>query len=289
VNTDTLYKAMRHAIKQLRQARIATAGYDARLLVQWVTGVPPLDTVTRPERPVSPEESQKLDAALQRRIAGEPVHRIIGERAFYGLDFTLSADTLEPRPDTETVIDLTLPFLQARAAVKPAVTCLDMGTGSGAIAIALLASIPQLYATGVDIAQGALTMAQLNAGRSGVANRFTPCKSDWFQSVTGRFDLIVSNPPYIPRADIAGTDISVHRFDPVRALDGGIDGLDFYRALAAGAKPHLYPSGKIAVEIGTEQKQNVTAIFAWHNYRLEETKADLAGIDRALLFTQNQV
>lgn len=287
MNANTLAKLMRHAIEHLRLAKIDNADLDARLLIQWATGAAPLERISHPEKPVSLQQCSMLDTALQRRIGGEPVHRIIGERAFYGLDFTLSADTLEPRPDTEALVDLALPFLQACAAVKPLVSCLDMGTGSGVIAIALLAHVPQLHVMAVDIAKGALATAKINAERAGVANRLTVCESDWFKSVTGRFDLIISNPPYIPQNDIAGLDISVRKFDPLRALDGGADGLDFYRALAADAKLHLHSSGKIAVEIGIGQKQDVTEIFARHDYKLEETKPDLSGIDRALMFVPN--
>lgn len=286
MTADTLGRTIRHAIRHLHQTGMDTAEIDARLLVQWATGTSSLETISQPEKLVSPEECRKLDAALHKRSAGEPVHRIIGERAFYGLDFTLSADTLEPRPDTETLVDLALPFLRAQSISRSAVTCLDMGTGSGAIAIALLANVPQLHATGIDVAPGALTAAETNARRAGFESRFTLCESDWFRSVTGQYDLIISNPPYIPHADIGGLDISVRKFDPLRALDGGLDGLDFYRALAAGARPHLHSSGRIAVEAGIGQKQDVTAVFARHGYRLEEIKADLAGIDRALMFLQ---
>lgn len=296
MTSDTLGAALQRAIQALRQARIANSGsdpgpdpgLDARLLVQWATGTEAANAVIQPERAIRPEERRKLDAALHRRIAGEPVHRIIGERAFYGLDFTLSADTLEPRPDTETAVDLALPFLKAQAAVKPRVTCLDMGTGSGAIAIALLANVAQLHATGADIAQGALTTALGNARRAGVAARFTLCESDWLTSVTGRFDLIISNPPYIPHEAIANLDAGVRLFDPLRALDGGADGLDFYRTLAAGAGKHLHRESKLVVEIGIGQKQAVTAIFAAHGYRLEKVKNDLAGIERAMMFCHSR-
>lgn len=279
-----LREATYRARARLQQAGIANAGFEARLLVQWATGTSPLDSITTPEQIISPAAVNRLEDALRRRIAGEPVHRIFGERAFYGLDFTLSADTLEPRPDTETVVDLALPFLQNLAQTKQPVTCLDMGTGSGAIAIALLAHVPQLHATGVDIAEGALVTAQANAVRAGVQTRFSICHSDWFTAVTGQYDLVISNPPYIPQAEVKKLDISVRNHDPLRALDGGIDGLDFYRALATGARPYLVAGGRLVVEIGINQKQDVEAIFACHNFQLMQTRTDLADIDRALMF-----
>jgi len=284
----TLTGTISSAIQRLRQAGMKDPRNDVHLLIQWTTGMSWLDTLMQPERLITTEEYHQFDNALRRRMLGEPVYRIIGERDFYGLHFILSPDTFEPRPDTETVVDLVLPFLQEQAAFKKIITCLDMGTGSGIIAIALLINVPTLYATGVDIAQDALRTAYSNAKRAGVESRFTLCKSDWFQSVIGQFDLIISNPPYIPHADIADLDISVRGFDPLYALDGGEDGLDFYRALASNAKKHLHPfSGKIAVEIGIGQRKNVAAIFARHGYLFQEKKNDLAGIERALIFTQN--
>ncbi|AQS41002.1 MAG: Release factor glutamine methyltransferase [Candidatus Tokpelaia hoelldobleri] len=277
----SLAEALHHATQTLQQAGIEQARLDARLLVEWATATTRLDALARPELALTPEQGAKLDAALQRRVTGEPTHRIIGTRGFYGLDFTLSTDTLEPRPDTETLIDLVLPFLQTQA--NP--TALDMGTGSGAIAIALLHTVPQLRVTAVDISAGALATARQNAASAGVEARFTTCESDWFASVTGRFDLIISNPPYIPHGDIAALDKSVRDFDPLRALDGGADGLDFYRLLAAQGRRFLNPQGKIAVEIGFRQKEDVTALFTTAGFTRAAARADLGGIEPALLFS----
>ncbi|KAA6205519.1 MAG: HemK family protein methyltransferase [Candidatus Tokpelaia sp.] len=164
------------------------------------------------------------------------------------------------------------------------VTLLDMGTGSGALALALLHEIPQLQAVGVDIAAEALETAQKNAEAAGLAGRFTALKSDWFSAVAGRFDFIVSNPPYIPRADIEHLADEVRFYEPRRALDGGVDGLDFYRALAAGAAAHLAPGGRLAVEAGFGQAADIIAVFQAAGFQHLATKRDLAGIDRALLF-----
>ncbi|RCL01088.1 MAG: release factor glutamine methyltransferase [Candidatus Tokpelaia sp. JSC188] len=289
MKTYTLGRLVHHTIKSLHQIGIDSADLDGRLLVQWVTESMPLEFISHPEKPVSLQQRDRLSTALQRRVSGEPVHRIIGKRAFYGLDFILSADTLEPRPDTEILVDLALPFLQSCAVINSRVSCLDMGTGSGVIAIALLSNLPQLHAMAVDITKDAIETTKRNARCADVANRLTVCESNWFESVTGQFDLIVSNPPYIAHDDIANLDISVRNFDPLRALDGGRDGLDFYRELAAKGKLYLYPSGKIAVEVGIGQKQDVEKIFSQHNYRLEKTKPDLKGIDRALMFIRDEV
>jgi len=279
--TATLAVALRHAIRTLQQANISTAGLDAHLLVEWATGTTRLDALSRPDLALAPEQSAKLEAALQRRIKNEPVHRIIGMRSFYGLDFALSTDTLEPRPDTETLIDLVLPFLQEQT--HP--TALDMGTGSGAIAVTLLHMVPQLQMTAVDISVDALATARKNAVQARVETRFTPLTSDWFAKVSGRFDLIISNPPYIPHGDISALDKSVRDFDPLRALDGGADGLDFYRLLATQSRQFLNPKGKVAVEIGIGQKEDVITLFTTADFILDTVKTDLGGIERALLFT----
>ncbi|GGA91935.1 release factor glutamine methyltransferase [Brucella endophytica] len=268
----------------LREAGIATPDLDARLLVEWATGTTRLDVLTAPQRIIEGEAVAVLEAALERRLKGEPVHRIIGERSFYGLGFRLSPETLEPRADTEALVDLVLPFLKARIAENGTANLIDMGTGTGAIAIALLAQLNELTAVGVDVSAGALLTARENATLAGVSRRFAALKSDWFAEVPGKFDLIVSNPPYIPRADIAMLDREVREHDPLIALDGGEDGLDFYRALASGGRERLYKGGAVGVEIGAGQRADVEDIFAGHGFRLTEILQDLGGHDRALLF-----
>ena len=191
---------------------------------------------------------------MARRIAREPVHRIIGEREFYGLPLHLTAATLVPRPDTETLVDLALPFVKETAARTGACRILDIGTGSGAIALALLSAVPQAIATGTDISAEACMVAETNARALGFADRFTAIRSNWFDAVSGEYDLIVSNPPYIATDEIADLDADVRDYDPLAALDGGEDGLDAYRVLARRSAPFLAENGAIAVEIGHDQK-----------------------------------
>ncbi|MBB2972667.1 peptide chain release factor N(5)-glutamine methyltransferase [Mesorhizobium sp. RMAD-H1] len=284
MTSETLAALHARARKALRDAGIATPELDARLLVEWATGTTRLDALSTPERIISSEAVGTLDAAIERRLRGEPVHRIMGERSFYGLGFRLSPETLEPRPDTETLVDLVLPFLKARIAEKGVADLIDMGTGTGAIAIALLAQLDSLRAVGVDIAPGALSAARENARMAGVSRRFAAVRSDWFAEVTGKFDLIVSNPPYIPRHIIATLDREVREHDPLLALDGGEDGLDFYRALASGSGYHLYEGGAVGVEIGAGQLPDVENIFAKQGFRLIEVSRDIGGHERALLF-----
>ena len=276
-----LQAVFRAARGRLAAAGIAQADLDARVLVEQVTGLTRTDLLTRPDTPVGDEQRLALDAALARRVEGEPVYRIVGWREFHGLRLNLSPDTLEPRPDTETVVDVALEHLRALATAEPRI--LDLGTGTGAIGLALLAALPAATATLTDVAQGALDAAARNAAELGLSTRCTFVKSDWYQAVRDRFDLIVSNPPYIPAGDIPGLDREVVLHDPARALDGGADGLDAYRRIAAGAADHLAEGGAVCLEIGIGQAADVAALFSGHGFRLVRVVPDLGGLDRALL------
>ena len=271
---------------QLRAAKLDTPDLDAQLLVEWVTGATRLDLISSPEKLIAEEQIAKLNDALERRISGEPVHRIIGMREFYGLPFRLSPETLEPRPDTEALVDLVSPYVEKLIDTHGRALMLDMGTGTGAIAISLLHKFEKLYGVGLDVADGALAMARINAAQNGVSDRFAALKSDWFSTVTGRFHLIVSNPPYIPHQEITALSREVREHDPMAALDGGADGLDFYRALASEAKEYLYEGGIVAVEIGAGQFDDVGAIFESAGFRLSDSASDLGGHRRAMVFTQ---
>lgn len=273
----------------LRAAGIDTPDLDARLLLEWATGATRLDLISMPEKPIDAAQVRQLNEALARRCAGEPVHRIIGIREFYGLPFRLSPETLEPRPDTEALVELAAPHVEALIARHGFADMLDMGTGTGAIAIALLYRFGELRGVGVDVADGALAMARINAAANGVSRRFAALKSDWFANVSGRFHLIVSNPPYIPHRDIAGLSVEVREHDPLAALDGGADGLDFYRALAEGAGTYLYEDGMVAVEIGAGQFEDVAALFEQAGFSLAGHASDLGGHRRAMVFAQNSI
>ncbi|WP_254799279.1 peptide chain release factor N(5)-glutamine methyltransferase [Falsochrobactrum tianjinense] len=276
---------MQAARARLREACIDTPDLDARLLVEWATGATRLDLISTPEMTFDVTQVAQLDAALQRRIGGEPVHRIIGIREFHGLPFRLSPETLEPRPDTEALVELVMPHIEPLIERHGYADMLDMGTGTGAIAIALLHRFEKLHGVGLDISEGALAMARINAIANGVSERFAALKSDWFTNVSGKFHLIVSNPPYIPHEEIAELAREVREHDPLAALDGGIDGLDFYRALAQGATPYLYKHGMIAVEIGAGQFDDVHALFESGGFSFVDAASDLGGHRRAMIFT----
>ncbi len=279
-----LDRLMADARTRLRAAELDTPDLDARLLVEWATGKTRLDLISAPEQLVDSAVIETLSDALDRREKGEPVHRIMGVREFFGLPFRLSAATLEPRPDTEVLVELVIPALEALAVQKNTLELLDMGTGTGAIIISLLHRFERAHGIGLDMAEGALAMARINAVANGVGDRFAALKSDWFENVSGRFHLIVSNPPYIPHEDIAGLSRAVREHDPLAALDGGSDGLNFYRALAQKAADHLYKQGMVAVEIGAGQFQDVEALFESAGFSLAGHASDLGGHRRAMLF-----
>lgn len=280
---------MADARTRLRAADLDTPDIDARLLVEWATGKTRLDLISAPEQLVDAAAIATLSDALDRRAKGEPVHRIMGVREFFGLPFRLSPETLEPRPDTEALVELVIPALEVLAEQEGTLELLDMGTGTGAIIVSLLHRFECARGIGLDMAEGALAMARINAIANGVGDRFAALKSDWFQNVSGRFHLIVSNPPYIPHDDIAGLSREVREHDPLAALDGGADGLNFYRALAQKAADHLYRDGMVAVEIGAGQFQDVEALFESAGFSLAGHASDLGGHRRAMLFALGSI
>jgi len=282
--TRTLGGLLDKVRRSLTEAGFADAGLETRILVEHFTGTERKDAITSPDQVIDDAKVNALEQALARRLAGEPVYRILGEREFYGLPLRLSSETLEPRPDTETLVELALPV--ARRFISQTGTCriLDLGTGTGAIALALLSMLPEAVALGVDISADALAMAKNNADMNGYGARFSTLKSDWTAEVEGKFHLIVSNPPYIPTSDLETLDRSVRVYDPRRALDGGQDGLTFYRLTAENGRRLLVDNGALAVEIGFSQKKDVVELFNHHGFELAESACDLGGRDRALLF-----
>ncbi|MGV2020897.1 peptide chain release factor N(5)-glutamine methyltransferase [Agrobacterium sp. 22-223-1] len=276
--------ALAAARKRLQAAGIADPLLDARLLIAEVVGFSLTDFVMKPDRVVTPEESARIAAMIERRANGEPVHRILGHREFHGLDLLLSKETLEPRPDTEVLVDTLLPALKKAVSAKGSARILDMGTGTGAICLALLKECPEATGIGSDISADALETAARNAARNDLGARFEAIRSDWFEKISGRFDIIVSNPPYI-RTDIVATlDQEVRIHDPMAALDGGQDGLAPYRLIAADAGRFLVENGIVGVEIGFDQRLDVSAIFASHGFSLLDAVKDYGGNDRVLTF-----
>ena len=280
----TLAMLHRDVRERLSAAGVEDAALDARLMVEHFTGTERIDAIRAPQIAVAADAEGNIRQAVTRRLAGEPVHRIIGWREFFGLKLRLSPATLEPRADTETLVELVLPYLREKAASRGKARILDLGTATGAIALALLSQIPEILAVGTDISAQALATALENADLNGLGGRFEARMSNWFEDVEGRYDAILSNPPYIASSLIETLSPEVRLFDPRRALDGGADGLDAYRTIAGGSSAHLGEGGYVAVEIGYDQKDQVSDIFARQGFRLEQAARDLGGHDRALIF-----
>jgi release factor glutamine methyltransferase len=271
---------------QLRK-RLTAAGLDdpmaeARILVSGIMGLTRTDFLVRGKDQIPNDAETALEAAVARRVGGEPVYRILGRRGFYGLELRISKDTLDPRPDTEVLVDLVLELLSARR--EDTLDILDLGIGTGAICLALLSQLPGAKGIGVDLAEGALVTATENAGLNGLGGRFSAVRSNWFDDVAGLYDVVVSNPPYI-RSDIVPTlDREVREHDPILALDGGTDGLDAYRAIANGVGRYLKADGIVAVETGFDQKHAVKQIFEIAGFEQVAAAKDFASNDRAQAF-----
>jgi release factor glutamine methyltransferase len=264
-------------------AGIDSARLDARLLVAEALGVAPMTVTTYPETVLSPDQAARLDAMAARREAREPISHILGRRGFWTLDLEVTADTLDPRPDTETLVEAVLGMIADRQAP---LTLLDFGTGSGCILLALLAELPQARGLGIDRSEGALAVARRNAEANGLGGRAEFRLGDWGSGLDGRFDVIVSNPPYIPDQDIAGLEPEVSRYEPRSALAGGPDGLDCYRALAPQIAALLVPGGVIGFEFGQGQAAAVAALVKGAGLTVTETRRDLGGIERCVLATR---
>lgn len=262
----------------LIKADVPTPSLDARLLMEHVTGLNHSDIIVAENHPLTDDQATRFVGLLARRLAGEPVSRILGTREFYGREFKTSPDVLDPRPDTETLVDLCLEYMPPERHQ----TILDLGTGSGILVLTLLAERPHKRALAVDVSEAALAVARDNAGA--LTRRVAFVQSSWFENVEGQFDLIASNPPYIPAAEIPKLEIEVRDHDPHLALDGGDDGLHAYRAIAAGAAAHLASQGVVAVEIGAGQADDVVSIFQQQGFTLAAQRHDLGGHLRAMLF-----
>jgi release factor glutamine methyltransferase len=255
----TLGDVVRDAQRALAGSGIEDAGREARLLVAAAAGVDTAQIIAHPEQQLSVDIQAKLRAMLARRCTREPLSRILGEREFYGRRFVLSPATLDPRPDSETLIDAALRIAAREGWRERPIRILDIGTGSGCLLLTLLAELPSATGLGTDISAGALQTAAMNAASLDVAARTTFALADMLDGVDGPFDLIVSNPPYIGSADIAALSPEVRKYDPHAALDGGPDGLEFYRRIAAGLERVL--RGWAILEVGAGQADAVALLL----------------------------
>ncbi len=282
----TLSQAFAEAASILRHAGIETPELDARLLICDAAGLSHEAYIARARDALAPAVAARLDASIERRLKREPVSRITGSREFYGRSFLVDPHALDPRPDTETLIEAALDLVERNGWRARPFKLLDLGTGTGCILITLLAELPQANGLGTDISEGALALAAVNARRQGVATRASFLASDWLEAIGGEFDLILANPPYLAASEIGLLSREVASFDPRLALDGGPDGLDAYRRIAARVGQVLAPTGRVLVEIGSTQADSVAAILRGAGLRLDEThgiRLDLAGRPRSVM------
>lgn len=280
----TIEAARRALATRLKGNNIETPDLDARLLIGAALGLDHTGLATQAERKITDDEAKAIDRSAQRRTAHEPIARILGHKEFWGLDFHISEATLVPRPDTETVVEAALDVLRGdhRATTAPRIA--DIGTGSGAILLALLSELPQATGVGTDISTAALATAELNAQQLGLAGRASFVQCDYAAGLSGPFDLIVSNPPYIRSADIATLDPDVRNHDPHLALDGGADGLAAYRTIIPQAAGLLTGHGFLIFEVGYDQSIPVSEIMRAAGLAVSPVpRTDLGGVHRAVM------
>jgi release factor glutamine methyltransferase len=281
--TLTLLQAWQSAKKRLEDAGLSGPVIDARLLVEAAAEATRADIVTDPYRPLTPQQEETLADYLARREHREPVSHILGRKGFWKVMLTVTPDVLTPRSDTETILDVVLPAFPEHMAFS----ILDLGVGSGAILLAILAERPAARGLGVDVSEEALAVARENAANLGLAGRTALLRGDWtFGLGEASFDLVVSNPPYIATAEIDTLAPEVRDHEPRLALDGGPDGLDAYRTLAPEILRVLKPGGVFAVEIGATQKVAVERLFREAGAQQVRTQQDLALHDRVVTGTK---
>lgn len=252
---------------------------DARALLRAAAGLSRLDLALSPQAPLTAAEAETLSAFARRRAAREPVSRILGERGFWTLDLAVKPDVLDPRADTETLVETTLALIEDRAAP---LALLDLGSGSGAILCALLSELPNATGVAVDLSPAACAATQENLRRCGLRHRGHVLRGRWGDALAGGFDVIVSNPPYVRAADVATLDPEVRLHDPALALDGGPDGLDCYRAIARDLPRLLAPGGIAAFEVGFDQARSVEALLGAENLAPARIARDAGGRERVV-------
>jgi release factor glutamine methyltransferase len=280
---QTVDHARRSLTARFKAGQIDSAELDARIVVGAALGLDLTGVISSASRLLTPEQASRLEDFARRRLAGEPVARLVGCREFWGLPLQLSADTLVPRPDTETVVELALQMVRTAPAAGGALRIADIGTGSGAILLALLSELPGACGVGTDISVGALRTARANAADLGFGGRAAFVACDHAAALAQGFDLMVSNPPYIRSAEIAGLAPEVRDHDPRRALDGGADGLNAYRALIPQAARLLARRGALVLEVGQGQSAEVEGLMTEAGLMPERPpRADLAGVPRAV-------
>jgi release factor glutamine methyltransferase len=278
--TDTIGSLLCEAGTVLRAAGIEGPRREARLLLGHVLGRAPGLLTIEARDPVGAAEAARFRELVARRAAHVPAAHLTGTRGFWTLDLIVTPDVLIPRPDSETLIEAALAALPDRPSVR---RVLDLGAGSGALLLAALSEFPAAIGLGVDRSPAALAVARANAARAGLADRARFVCGHWSAALDGGFDLVLANPPYVPSGDIAGLEPEVREHDPRAALDGGVDGLDAYRAILADLPRILLPDGVAVLELGAGQAADVSRLATARRLGISELRQDLGGIPRALV------
>lgn len=261
INVEDAFHILR---KWFEKSGIETASLDARVLLSEILDISHVQFISSPNRQIEEKDHAALQTAAQKRMKRQPLSHILGRREFFSRDFIVSPHTLTPRPDSEIVVETALQHLHGLMKKKGDLRILDLGTGTGCLLLTLLAECDGVSGTGVDLSEEALVIAKKNARDLGLHSRCTFLAGDWFEPVEGKFDVVISNPPYIPSSDIEGLQDEVRLYEPRLALDGGSDGLDPYRHIIAKAHDYLNLEGSLILEIGADQYEGVSAIFAEH-------------------------
>lgn len=278
----TVGALLARATARLADAGIAEPRREARLVLALALGIEPAAVLGWPERAVDPEKARAAEALYERRARHEPLSRLAGRREFWSLDFALSPETLDPRPDSETLIAAALADIpDRRAPLRVA----DFGTGTGCLLLALLSELPRARGIGIDVAPGAVATARANAAALGLADRAEFQLGGWESRIEGTADVILANPPYISCDEIAALPPEVLRYDPRAALDGGPDGLGAYRVLGPAFRNLLWATGRAYVELGAGQAEQVSRLMTEAGLTVAAVKQDLAGIERCLIAT----
>lgn len=284
----TIAKAQLLLADSFRGAGIDSPEADARVLLCVALHLSRTQLIAQCDRPLAADEAGDVRGVAARRLKREPVSRIVGEKEFWSLPLRVTPDVLVPRPETETLVEAALDEIGRVGGRAEPLRVLDIGTGSGALLLALLKELPNATGIGTDISTAALAVARSNAEKLGLSERCTFMACNIAEPLSGPFDLVVSNPPYIARAGIAALDPEVRDFDPRLALDGGADGLDAYRAIASAAPALLRSTGRLILELGIGQEGTVGGLLSAAGLTVKKVVADLAGIPRATVAARVQ-
>ncbi len=264
---------------ELAKSDVYDCKYEARIILQEILSVEWADIIVNSNYEISDDNIQKINNILEQRAGNKPLSRILGKREFWGLSFLLNESTLDPRPDTEVLVEKALAFILTH---KNDINILDLGTGTGCIPISLLSEIPLANAVAVDISEQALDGAKKNAEAHNVVSRMKFVQSDWFENIQGKYDVITSNPPYIDSTVCKDLAAEVKNHDPIQALDGGESGLDPYKIIFSKIKNHLNPKGRAFLEIGYDQCGYIERIAMKHGIRIHSIHKDYKGIPRVV-------